>query len=159
MKRNYLLLLICIFFIAACSDDKEVNTGTKETNAKNSTVNNETASQKEGPELIVPDFNDPAVKQYYTGYSAYLTKVAASIRNKDEEGTMKLFREEGNQWDAEKGKMEKKATSTPEEEQKFNGWLIQSLAYVKEIVQSPYYTKYNEEYYKKVKEDFKKKGN
>ncbi len=110
-----------MFFTAACNGDKEVDTGTKETNSQNSTVNNETASRKEGPELIVPDFNDPAVKQYYTGYSAYLSKVVASIRLKDEEGTMKIFREEGNQWDAEKDKMEKKATATPEEEQKFNG--------------------------------------
>jgi uncharacterized protein YciW len=85
--------------------------------------------------------------------------VVASIRNKDEEGTMKLFREEGNQWDPDRDKMEEKAKSTPEEEQKFNGWLVQSLAYVREIVQSPYYTKYNEEYYKKVKENFKKKVN
>lgn len=70
MTRNYLLLLIYMFFTAGCNNDKEVNTRTKETNSQNSTVNNEAASPKEETELIVPDFNDPAVKQYYTGYSA-----------------------------------------------------------------------------------------
>jgi hypothetical protein len=84
MKSNYLLLLIGMLFTAACNNDKEVNTGTKETNSQNRILNNETASRKEGPVLIVPDFSDPAVKQYYTGYSAYLSKVVASIRNKYE---------------------------------------------------------------------------
>ncbi len=84
-------------------------------------------------DFTAPDFNDPTLKQYYTSYTDYLKKVVAAIRSNDEAGTMKLFREEGKQWD-NRNEMEDKARSSPEEEQKFTTWLMKSLPYNKEIV-------------------------
>ncbi len=98
---------------------------------------------------------DPALKKYYESNTTYIKKVLTAIRNKDEAATMKLLAEEEFK---NKKEMETEARSTPEEEQKFIGWLMLSAPYQTEIVQSEYYKKYNEEYYKNVKEKFKKKG-
>ena len=107
-------------------------------------------------DIQAPDFADPQIKKYYSNYTAYLKKVVTAIRNQDEAGTMKIFREEGKQWD-NRNEMDQKAKT--EEEQKFTTWLMQSYPYQTEIIKSDYYKKYTEEYYKKVKEDFDKKNN
>lgn len=150
------LLLACFF--TNCSDNKTATTESTENVQKDKTEEKpSTNATLESSQ--VPDFNDPAAKQYYTGYIAYLTKVVTSIRNKDEAGTMKIFREEGGQWDKDKEKMEAKVKSTPEEEQKYNAWFMQSVVpLLQETARSDYFKKYNEEYYKKVRENFKKKG-
>jgi hypothetical protein len=149
------LLLACFF--TNCSDNKTAATESTEVVQKDKTE--EKPSTNADLDAGVPDFNDPSAKQYYAGYIAYLKKVVTSIRSKDEAGTMKIFREEGGQWDKDKDKMEALAKSTPEEEQEYNTWFLQSvMPLLQETVRSDYFKKYNEEYYKKVREDFKKKG-
>ena len=56
---------------------------------------------------------------------------------------MKLFKEEGKKF-KNKNQIYQKTASTPEEEQKFTTWLVQSLPYQKEIVQCDFYKKFNE---------------
>ncbi len=154
MKLDYCTVLV--FFTAmlfACNNDNQTtdNTSATENTAKADkkiTPNNDIALQ-------APDFSDPELKKYYSIYTDYLKRVVATIRNKDEAGTMKIFREEGKQFD-NKNDMDKKAQEN--EEQKFNTWLMQTLPYQKEIVQSEYYKKFTEEYYKNVKEKFKEKN-
>ncbi len=159
MKTKILVALpafLLAFSFTNCSDHKTVITESTENVQKDKTENPATTVDMQPS---VPDFSDRAAKQYYTGYIAYLTKVVTSIRNKDEAGTMKIFREEGNQWDKDKEEMEAKVKSTPEEEQKFNAWFLQSVVpLLQETVRSDYFKKYNEEYHKKVRENFKKKG-
>jgi len=150
---NFFMVLFCSLLFSGCKDNTEDKKNEKE-------IDRAGVNEKKSAEISdfkPPDFNDPALKQYYAEYTQYLKSVATTIRNRDEAGTMKLFREEGKQWD-NRNEMEDKARSSPEEEQKFTTWLIQSLPYNKEIVQSEYYKKYSIEYEKKVKEDFKKKG-
>ncbi len=151
MKINFcglFIILITIFF-AGCN-------GQTKTEEKNQSQSDKQTTANNSIDLQAPDLADPSLKKYFENYTAYIKKVVTSVRNKDEAETMKLFRE--NEF-KNKNEMEQKAASTtPEEEQKFTAWLIQSAPYQTEIIQSEYYKKYNEEYYKNVKEKFKKKG-
>ncbi len=149
-------VLFNILFVA-CNNSKETNEQAKESQPQSNLKMDTQVSANNNIDLQTPDFADPKIKQYYTRYTAYLKKVVTSIRNKDEAETMKIFTEEGKQFD-NKNEMETRARSTPEEEQKFLTWLMQSMPLQTEIIQSDYYKKFTEEYYKKVKEDFKKKG-
>jgi len=145
---NLFIILFTIFF-AGCN-------GQTKTEEKNQPQNNtQPAASYNNIELQAPDFSDATLNKYYSDYTTYIKKVVALIHDKDEAGTMKLFRDEGKQFDNQM-KWEQKARSTPEKEQKFTTWLMQSLPYQKEIIQSEYYKKFNEEYYKNVKEKFKK---
>ena len=144
--------------ILACNNGNETNAQTEKTAISKEAKKDKRVSENSHIDIQAPNFADPQIKKYYSNYTAYLKKVVSAIRNKDEAGTMKIFREEGKQWD-NKNEMEEKARSTPEEEQKFTAWLMQSYPYQTEIIKSDYYKKYTEEYYKKVKEDFDKKNN
>ncbi len=151
MKINFRGTFIILFTI--CFAGCNAQTKTKE---KNQPQSDKTTSTTSNIDLQAPDLADPALKKYFQSYTAYLKNVLTGIRNKDEAGTMKLL---GGKEFKNKNEMEQKATSsTLEEKQKFNTWLMQSAPYQMEIVQSAYYKKYNEEYYKNVKEEFKKKG-
>lgn len=140
-----LVLLFTILF-EGCSDDKKAITA-----KENLPQSDEPVSANNNSDLQPPDFTDPELKGYYSVYTAYLKKVVIAIRNKDEAGTMKIFREEGKQFD-NRNEMEQKAKSSPEEEQKFTTWLMQSMPLQTEIVQSDYYKIFSEEYYKMAKE-------
>ena len=142
--------------ILACNNGNETNAqNEKKDNAKEAKTDKR-VSENSHIDIQAPDFADPQIKKYYSNYTAYLKKVVTAIRNQDEAGTMKIFREEGKQWD-NRNEMDQKAKT--EEEQKFTTWLMQSYPYQTEIIKSDYYKKYTEEYYKKVKEDFDKKNN
>ena len=149
------LVLVAVLF-TKCADHKPASSETIEVVEKDKA--DRKPSVNANLESEVPDFSAPAAKQYYGGFIAYLKKVVTTIRNKDEAGVMKLFREEGSQWDNDRDKMEALAKSTPADEQKFNTWYLQSVVpLLHEVVRSDYYRKYNEEYNKKAREDFKKK--
>ena len=152
------IIPLCTLIILACNNGNESNAQTEKKDSPKEAKTDKRVSENGNTDIQAPDFADPQIKKYYSNYTAYLKKVVTAIRNKDEAGTMKIFREEGKQWD-NKNEMEEKARSTPEEEQKFTTWLMQSYPYQTEIIRSDYYKKYSEEYYKKVKEDFKKKSN
>ena len=155
---GFLFILLFTILFAGCNDSKQKNAEAKENPRQSDAKTDKQASANNRIDLQAPDFAHPVIKQYYDSYTAYLKKVVTAIRNKDEAGTMKLFREEGKQFD-NMNKMEQKARSAPGEEQKFTTWLMQSVPYQKEIIQSDYHKKYMEEHGKKVKEDFKKKMN
>ncbi len=151
-----MLIFLSASLFLGCSDNKETKKEAKGTTTESDTKPGKEVSTGDNVSIEAPDFADPELKRYYSVYTDYLTRVVTAIRNKDEAGTMKLFREEGKKFD-NKNEMDKKAQT--QEEQKFNTWLMKTFVpYNKEIVQSEYFKKYNEEYYKKVKEDFKKKG-
>ena len=99
--------------------------------------------------IKVPDYADPEIKQFYQSYISYTNKVLVAIRKKDEAAVMKLFKEEGNQFDVKAQEMEKRVRTNPTEEQKWKTYIMQIYPYQKEIIQSVYYKKFNEEYYKK----------
>ena len=99
--------------------------------------------------IKVPDYADPEIKQFYQSYISYTKKVLVAIRKKDEAAVMKLFKEEGNQFDVKAQEMEKRVRTNPTEEQKWKTYIIQIYPYQKEIIQSVYYKKFMEEYYKK----------
>lgn len=148
---NFLfILLFTILFFSGCNESKQKNTEAKENPPQSDLGVDKQASANNNIDLQAPDFADPAIKQYYASYTTYLKKVVTAMRNKDEGGTMKIFREEGKQFN-NSNEMEQKARATPEEEQKFTTWLMQSYPYQKEIIQSNYYKKYTEEYYKNIK--------
>ncbi len=148
--RIHFFLFIILFTVlfAGCNDSKQTNTEAKE----NQPQSDKQASLNNNIDLQAPELADPAIRQYYNSYTTYLKKVVTAIRNKDEAGTMKLFTEEGKQFD-NMNEMEIKARFTPEEEQKFTTWLMKSYPYQKEVIQSEYYKKYQEEYYKKNQQD------
>jgi len=156
MKKIFLAFLFFIHsvFILSCNESNPVNLEGKQTPVAGETK----TSAKNIADLQAPDLTDPGLKKYFGAYNEYLKKVVVSIRNKDEAATMKIFREEGKQWD-NKNEMEEKARANSTEEQKYTSWLRETIPYQSEIAQSEYYKKYNEEYYKKVKEDFEKKKN
>ena len=157
MKRKIIfhpLITFCALTLFACNNGKQTDSDTKEITVQNDAKKDKTSSTVTNFELQAPDLTDPALKIYFSDYTAYIKKVVTSIRNKDEAGTMKIFTEEGKQFD-NRNEMEQKAKSTPEEEQKFTTWLMQSMPLQTEIIQSEYYKKFSEEYYKKVKEKVK----
>lgn len=151
---GFLFLLLFTILYSGCNDNKQANTEAKENQPQSDLKTDKQASANNNIDLQAPDFADPGLKTYFSDYTAYIKKVVTSIRNKDEAGTMKIFTEEGKQFD-NKNEMEQKAKSTPEEEQKFTTWLMQSMPLQTEIIQSEYYKKFSEEYYKKVKEKVK----
>jgi PBP1b-binding outer membrane lipoprotein LpoB len=154
-KISSLLLIVSIGFImGGCGDSKQTKTESKEVQPAHE---NKTANETTGnlSELTAPDFNDQARKEYYSSFTSYLKKVVTSIQNKDEEGTMNIFRQESARFN-NKNEMDQEAQAA--EKDKFNSWLMQTIPYQKIIVESDYYKKYNEEYNKKVKEKFKEKG-
>ena len=158
MKINppaYLFITLFTIFSTGCTDNKKTNEAKKENKQQSDAKTDKTASSDNSINLQAPDFTDPALKQHYKTYTEYIKKLVTAIRNKDEAGTMKLFTEEGKQFD-NRNEIDQKAQSA--EKEKFTDWLLQSASYQREIVESPYYKKFTEEYYKKVKEDFKKKG-
>ena len=158
MRNNFpILIFFCLLITTSSCDNNTQTAGSaKETTSENDKKDEIFTPAAGNIELQAPDFADPASNKYYSDYTSYLKRVVTAIRSQDEEATMKLFREEGKQFD-NINEMEEHARSTPEEEQKFTTWLMQSMPLQKEVVQSLYYKKFNEEYYKKVKEDFKKK--
>lgn len=150
MKKSiarFLSIPLITFLIASCNNSKQSNAEVK----ANQSENDKKASADNSIEIETPDFIDPAIKQYYSSYTAYLKKVVTAIRNKDDDATMKLFNEEGKQFD-NKNEMEEKARSTPEKEQKFTTWLMQSYPYQKEIIESGVYKKFTGDYYKTLNE-------
>ncbi|MEO6405699.1 MAG: hypothetical protein ABIY51_04290 [Ferruginibacter sp.] len=149
IKLNGLFIILFNIYFAGCS-------GQSNTKEKNQLQSNKKPTANNSIDLQAPDLADPTLKKYYQSYTAYLKKVLTSIRNHDEAGTMMLFKDEGKQFE-NKNEMETKARSTPEEEQKFTGWLMQSSPYQMEIVQSEYYKKYTKEYYKNVTKKLKNK--
>lgn len=153
MKKKIFNLLFFVFttlLFGRCNDRKQTNAAAKE----NQSQNDKTISTKDNIDLQVPDFTDPEVKKYYESYTAYIKEVVLLIRNKDEAATLKLLNDKGKQF-GYNIKWEEKARSTPEEEQKFSAWLMQSMPYQKEIIQSEYFKKFNEEHYKKTKDENK----
>ena len=152
--RFFSFVLLFTILFAGCNDSKQTNTEAKENPPQSDLKTDKQASANNNIDLQAPDLTDPELKKYFSDYTAYLKKVVTSIRNKDEAGTMKIFREEGNQFD-NSSTMEAKVRTTPEEEQKFTTWFMQSIPLLQEIVRSDYYKKFNEEYYKKVKEKVK----
>ncbi len=138
------LVLSFLFTILFTASIGQNNNGLQ----KNQAQSNKQNLSKQKIDLTAPDFSDPTIKQYYQTYTAYIKKVVTTIRDKDEAGTMKLFSEEGKQFE-NMNKMEKKARATPEEEQKFTTWLMQSFPYQKEIIQSDYYKKFYAAYFKR----------
>lgn len=150
-------LFIALFTILStgCTDNKKTNEATTESKQQTDGKTDKPASADNSINLQAPDFADPALTQHYKNYTEYIKKLVTAIRNKDEAGTMKLFTEEGKQFD-NRNEIDQKAQSA--EKEKFTTWLLQSAPYQREIVESPYYKKFMEEHYKKVKEDFKKKG-
>jgi PBP1b-binding outer membrane lipoprotein LpoB len=155
IKIPSLLFIILAVLFAGCNENKKTNTETKENKAVGNGKTDSPTVANNNIDLQAPDFADPELKKYYNDYTDYLKKVLTAIRYKDEAGTMKIFTEEGKQFN-NRNEMDQKAQSA--EKQKFNSWLLQSAVYQKEIVQSDYYKKFTEEYYKKVSEEFKKKG-
>jgi hypothetical protein len=145
---GFLLVPLFIILFAGCNDSKQSNTDAKENPSQGDLKTDKQASAND-ISLQAPDFADPELKRYYGVYTGYLKKVVIAIRNKDEAGTMKLFLEEGKQFD-NRNEMDQKAKT--EDEQKFTTWLLQSMPIQTEIIRSDYYKKFNEEYYKKVKE-------
>lgn len=155
IRPHFFLLVSFSFLLAGCNDSKQTKTESKEGQSATDQKPGNDVPAATGSGLTAPDFADPEVKQYYAAYTAYLNKVIASIQNKDEAGTIKLFSEEGKLFN-DNNEMEKKAREN--EEQKFTAWIMQALPYQKIIVESEYYKKFNEDYYKKVKEDSEKKN-
>ncbi|MBC7872948.1 MAG: hypothetical protein H7Y01_03070 [Ferruginibacter sp.] len=155
--RSYRLFVMAFlaFLLAGCSDDKQTKTTGSEDKVTTDDKTSKDVIASTGSEIDAPDFTDPELKKYYGVYTAYLKKVVTSIRDKDEAGTMKIFTEEGKQFN-NRNEMDEKARSA--EEQKYTAWLLQTIPYQKIIVESDYYKKFNEEYYKKVKENFEKKN-
>ena len=153
---NFLFILLFTLLFAGCNDSKQTNTEAKENPPQSDLKTDKQASANNNIDLQAPDLADPAIKQYYNSYTAYLKKVVTAIRNKDEAGTMKIFREEGNQFD-NSSTMEQKARTTPEEEQKFTTWFMQSIPLLAGNRSNQIIIKsFREEYYKKAK---KKGGN
>ena len=155
---NFLFILLFAILFIGCKDSKQTNTEAKENPAQSDLKTDKQASVNNKIHLQAPDLTDPELKKYYSDFTAYIKKAVTSIRNKDEARTMKLFREEGIQFD-NSSTMEAKVRMTPEEEQKFTTWLMQSFPLQKEIIQSDYYKKYTEEYNKNVKKKFEEKEN
>jgi len=150
MRTNfYILISFFTLVILSCTNDKQAKDSATETIQSNA-EKDKTASPNSinASELEPPEFADAELKQYYKNYSAYLINVVAAIRNKDEAGAMKLFREQGKQFD-NINDMEMKVRTVPEEEQKFTTWLMQAYPYQKEIIQSEYYKKFEKEDIKK----------
>ncbi len=152
---SFLFFVTFTLLLAGCNDSKQSKTQTTKEATENDVKTDKQTSADNNPDITAPDFADPVLREYYASYTAYLNKVVAAIRNKDEATTMKLFSEEGKKLN-NRNEMDQKAKSA--EEQKFTTWLLQTVDNYKEIVQSPYFKKFNDEYYKKVKEDFKEKG-
>ena len=151
----FLFIVLFTILSTGCTDNKKTNEAKTENKQQSDSKTDKTASSDNSINLQAPDFTDAALKQYYKTYTDYIKKVVTAIRNKDEAGTMKIFTEEGKQFN-DKNEMDQKAQAA--EKEKFTDWLLQSAPYQREIVESSYYKKFTEEYYKKVKEDFKKKG-
>jgi len=149
---NLLALAFAGLLLAGCNNNKETKpTATGEKATTDTKPGTDVAASV--TDLVAPQFADPELRQYFALYTAYLKKVVASIQNKDEAGTMKIFTEEGKQFN-KINDMEQKAKAA--DEQVFTTWLMQTIPYQKIIVGSDYYKKWNEEYYKKVKEKFEK---
>ncbi len=157
-KTVYSLFCVAFFslLLAGCGDSKETKTEGKADQSETSGKMDKVQADNTDTEVKAPDFTNPELKKYFGIYTAYLNKVVASIQNMDEVGTMKIFTEEGKQFN-DKNEMEQKAQS--EEKEVFNAWLLETMPAQKIIVTSDYYKKFNEAYYKKVREDFEKKNN
>ena len=151
---NFLFILLFTILFAGCNDSKQTNSEAKEKPSQSDLKTDKQPAANKEIDLQAPDLANPELKKYYSDFTDYIKKVVTSIRNKDEAGTMKLFREEGTQFD-NSSTMEAKVRTSPEEEQKFTTWFIQSIPLSQEIVRSDYYKKFNDEYYKKVKEKVK----
>lgn len=149
MKIRILRFFLFAILFIGCKDSKQKNTEEKVNLSQN-----DLETDKQNIDLKAPDLTDPTLKKYYNDYTAYIKKTVTTIRNKDDAGAMKLFKEEGNQFDNSSA-MEQKARATPGEEQKFTTWFMQSVPLLQEIVRSDYYKKFNEEYYKKIQEKVK----
>lgn len=147
-------VILLVFLATACSDNKESKSEKKETSGADTGGEKEVAGGS-SKEIEAPDFKNPELKQYYALYTAYLIKVVTAIQNNDEAATMKLFTEEGKQF-SNRDEMETKARA--DDEGKFRTWLVSTMPHQAIIVKSDYYKKFNEAYYKKVKEDFEKKN-
>lgn len=155
-KRNFcfLSLVFLTLLVAGCNDSK-TKPGMKEEKVTEEVKTDKDVPVHNSSNLEAPNFTNTELKQYYSTYTAYINKVVTAIQNKDEVTTMKIFNEEGKQFN-NLNEMEKKARS--EDEQEFAAWLMHAMPYQKIIIESEYYKKFNEAYYKKVKEKFEKKN-
>lgn len=148
-------LLLLVVVTPACSDNKETKSENKTTSPAVDPAGEKEVTGGNTTEIEAPDFINTELKEYYSRYTAYIKKVVTAIQNNDEAATMKLFSEEGKQFN-NLSEMEEKARA--EEEGKFTKWLMTTIPHQTIIAKSEYYKKFNEAYYKEVKEDFKKKN-
>ena len=64
-----------------------------------------------------------------------------AIRKKDEAEVMRLFKEEGKQFDVKAQEMEKRVRTNPQKNKNWKTYIMQIYPYQKEIIQSAYYKK------------------
>lgn len=144
-KINFFLLLV---LFTTCKPGTNKVSSTKETIKP--------ATKVDGIDFTAPEFQDANVTAFYKRYTSYLEKVVTAIQDGNEETAMQLFREQGNTFN-DRGAMERKAMT--DDEATFKDWLLHTeVPATRIIVQSPWFVIYNKEYYKKVQENFTKKG-
>ncbi len=78
--NGFLHIVLFAFLFTGCNNAKQSNAEAKE----NQSQSNKEVVAGNNIEIEAPDFADPAIKQYYSSYTAYLKKVVTTIRNKDE---------------------------------------------------------------------------
>lgn len=127
MKTVIVTLTLCVFVISGFAQST-----TSKTRGSDSDIT-----------ISVPNFADPATKQFYESYTYYIKKAVLAIRNKDEAAWKSLI-EEGKRLDNKSEQMSR-IKSTPEDIKKKHAWNKQATPYLQEIIQSDFNKKLEKE--------------
>ncbi len=85
--------------------------------------------------INVPNFADPATKQFYEAYTSHIKKAVTAVGNKDEAAFIKLA-EEGKTLEKKFQYYMSEKKSTTEDIKKKHAWNKQAMPYIQEIIQS-----------------------
>ena len=118
------IIIFTILFSAWINAAFTQNTAPKKPSSQN-TIN-----------INLPNFADPATKQFYEAYTYYIKKAVIAIRNKDEAAWKNLLKEE-KQVDEKREQM-MKTKPTPDDIKKKHEWNKQALPYMQDINQSEF---------------------
>ncbi len=121
MKTIILTIALCVIVISGFTQN-----GTSKTTSSPSAIT-----------INVPNFADPATKQFYEAYTSHIKKAVTAIRNKDEAAFMKLT-EEGKTLEKKFEYYMSEKKSTPEDITKKHTWNKQAMPYIQEIIQSDF---------------------
>jgi len=137
--HSFLLFVLFTCLFAACNG-QNVNRKEYQPKTAKEPSPKESATANNNIKIQVPDFDDPALQQFYEELTNNIKKTVKAIRNKDEAALRNLYKESEKMREKENQIMAN-AKHSPEDIKKKREWNRQVMPYYQEMHESDFFNK------------------